>query len=108
MEQKSTLTKTTCEKYHFDSDNHSWTTFIISDTGDLYIYGDWGYYCYSWRAFGKDFKNFLIDITPEYLLSKIESNASLHRKDKITSRQKEALLFFFGELIKIIKSEIVK
>lgn len=94
---KIELKKSIAEHYYFNSENHSWTSFTITENGDLMITGDWGYYCYAWRSFGTNFKEFIISLTPDYLIAKLESNMSLHKKGKINTRQKEALLFFLTE-----------
>jgi hypothetical protein len=104
MENK--LTKHECEQYHISTQDHSWNTFTISPIGDLFIHGDWGYYCYNWRSAGDNFKEFLVSINSEYFLAKIESNISLHQKKKITPTQKQKLILFFEEFQKILKQEL--
>lgn len=101
-----TLTKDACEQYYMQSKDYSFTTFTISKKGDLFVYGDWGYYSYNWRSFGDDFKRFLVEMEFEYFLAKIQSNASLYKKDKINPKQKESIKFFFEEFKKVLNAEL--
>lgn len=103
MEDKRVI-KDTCEQYYVVVPGHSWTTFTISPKGDFFIYGDWGYWAYNWRAFGADFKLFLVGINEHYLLSNLESNEAMFNKKKMSSRAKVAIT----ELFKAFQEELKK
>lgn len=102
-----TLTKRTSEQYHIELPGQSFTSITICELGDLFIDGDWGYYCYSWRAFGKSFKEFLSDLGIDYLIAKFESRQIENGgKKSINARSKQAIEAHFKAFQEIIKSEI--
>jgi hypothetical protein len=103
-----TLTKRNCEQYQIELPGESFTRITICESGDLFIDGDWGYYCYSWRAFGKSFKEFLSDLGPDYLIVKFESHQLENGgKKSINARAKQAITAHFKAFQEILKSELL-
>jgi hypothetical protein len=103
------MEKTNATSYRIDHPQHSYGIFIITEKGDLFITSDWGYYTFSWRAFGDNFKAFLIGLGADYLLSKLESNQRqfLGVSKKINKRQAEALIALFTEFQEQLKTETI-
>ena len=52
----------------------SYGVFCFNSMGDLFINSDWGFFGYSWRSFGTDFKKFLQTCNSEYLVGKFGIN----------------------------------
>lgn len=60
---------------------HSYGIFCWNSLGDLFLSSDWGMYGFSWRSFGKDFKQFLLEINEDYVFNKFDQNSRyLHGK----------------------------
>lgn len=102
------MEKTIAESYRIDHPKHSYGIFIINEKGDLFITSDWGYYTFSWRAFGVSFKQFLIGMNADYLIGKLESNQRqfLGATKKINARQQEAIAALFAEFQQQLKNEL--
>jgi hypothetical protein len=100
------ITKDACEQYYIVLEEHSWNTFTISPKGDLFINGDWGYWAFNWRAFGDNFKMFIIGMNAEYLIDKIESNELMFDKNKMGVRRKAAITAHFKAFQDELKREI--
>lgn len=52
----------------------SYAIFCWNSQGDLFMNSDWGFYAYSWRAFGNDFNEFLTRLNAQYLVEKLSMN----------------------------------
>lgn len=103
---ETTITKDPCDQYYIATHNNSWATFTISLKGDMFIHTDSGYYCHNWRVFGDSFKQFIIELEPDYFLAKIKSYSALHEKKAMNKKQEEALVIFLKELQKELQAEL--
>lgn len=78
--------KSTVEKWHIRRENGWWCGNFLFDNrnGELCIHSDWGNWNYLWHAMGEgiDLKNFLLDIEPDYLMSKLASESERRWFDK--------------------------
>ena len=50
-----------------------WAKFIIDDDGYFSVVSDYGNYAFHWTAFGDNFREFLLDISPDYLMGKLSN-----------------------------------
>jgi len=59
-----------------DRDGNKYWLGQITYTNDGMLSGvtDFGNFSHAWRAFGDDFEDFLLDISPDYLAGKLESD----------------------------------
>lgn len=93
-------------QYYVVVDGHSWGTFIITEKGDLFINSDWGYWACNWRAFGDNFKKFLVEIHGDYLIMNLErQQMQFGGKRSIPGRKKEALFALFKRFQDELKKE---
>jgi hypothetical protein len=96
------------ESYYISTEKYSWAYFYITPTGELFVHSDWGYYCFSWKAFGEDFKQFLLTLGAEIiLLGKLETNYREMKgaRAKFGDKTKEALTYLFSCLQTELKKE---
>lgn len=96
------------KQYYQSMPNHSFMTFTISEKGDIFISGDWGYWAYAFRS-SENFKVFLCRINSDYLINKLESNSfqfQYTKKKGLPSRVREALEAHFMQFQKTLKQEI--
>lgn len=106
MKKNYTFEKFNCEQYYIRIDQYSYMKITICENGDLFIDGDYGYWCYAWRSFGESFKRFLIGLGDDYLIAKLESNQiSNDGKKTINKHRKEALLNHWHAFQEILKEE---
>jgi len=101
------ITKDKAETYHIDHPISSYGIFCFNNKGDLFLQSDWGLYGYSWRAFGKNFKEFIAQCEPDYILQKffINFNEIGGKKDRWRSSSVHVRILII-ELIKELKNEI--
>lgn len=53
----------------------SYATFMWNNEGQLFMDGDWGFYCYRWSSFGGiTFEDFISGCTVEYVVGKLAIN----------------------------------
>lgn len=50
-----------------------WAKFVIDDDGYFSVVSDYGNYAFHWTAFGDNFREFLLDIGPDYLMGKLSN-----------------------------------
>lgn len=81
------------QSYYISTDKYSWAYFYITATGELFIHSDWGYFCYSWKSFGEDFKRFIVSCNADYILNALERNYRELKgaRAKLAANQAEAL-----------------
>lgn len=69
-----TAKKQMAESYYISVTGMAWAYFYITATGEIFIHSDWGYYCYSYKHFDGDFKQFVATSYTSYLLDGFERN----------------------------------
>lgn len=74
MSEEITVTKQEAFQYYIRHPKYSYGIFCISPHGDLFLNSDWGFYGTAWRAFGDNFKEFLISANSDYIFDKLETN----------------------------------
>ena len=86
----------------------SWAVFFINQDGDLFIESDWGYWTFSWRAFGGGFKQFLTQLEPEYFFDKLLFNHNQWGKgrNKVHARAEKAIKTLFECFKKVLEKDI--
>jgi hypothetical protein len=81
----------------------SYGTFCYNEIGDLFLQSDWGFYGYSWRAFGDSFSEFLMDIDADYVVQKFENNQSITSKKRIPAHIWVHIKNLYNVLVKELK-----
>lgn len=76
-----------------DHPQASYGIFSFNESGDLFLMSDWGNYCYSWRAFGEDFYEFLSTLQADYLLGKFETSHRQNYQKEIQPKTKVMVTF---------------
>ena len=94
------IQKDTAETFYINDPESTYGTFCFNTSGDLFLNSDYGYYCYSWRAFGTDFKKFLSGLNPEYVFDKFDTNAHHLMKKAFPNIAKNQLLALLNYLYK--------
>lgn len=61
--------------YYISHPDFHYGIFCFNDSGDLFLNSDWGMMGFAWRAYGKDFKEFLKGTNPEYIYGKFDTNS---------------------------------
>ncbi len=100
--------KVTARSYTLKTDNGAWLgQIVITNDGMFSAVTDYGNFGFAWRAYGEDFKEFLISIKVPYFADKMSSGMSYisHGKkiDVAAYRFAEKIL---PELQNILKQEI--
>ena len=67
------MSKTRTYKMPSEPGRGGWAKFIIDDDGYFSVVSDYGNYAFHWTAFGDDFREFLLDISPDYLMGKLSN-----------------------------------
>jgi hypothetical protein len=88
---------------YFSTQESSWASFTFSDSGDLNILSDWGFYSFAWRSYSTDFESFLRTCDSEYVFQKLMSNCQ-QWSVKPSKLQKQHLLNNIKTFIQILKS----
>lgn len=68
------ITVSKAEVVHINTADFSYGIFCYNDLGDLFLNSDWGMYGFAWRSFGADFRAFLAQTNPDYLVGKLRNN----------------------------------
>jgi len=100
------VTKSTADTYYLCGPEFEWAKVIVCPEGDLLIQGDYGYFAYSWRSFGPDFKAFLSDITPEYVFQKFDNNATYLFKKGLPKHVKVPVIAILLKLKSVLVDEM--
>lgn len=88
---------------YFSTEESSWASFTFSDSGDLNILSDWGFYSFAWRSFGNGFEEFLRSSNADYIFQKLISNCQQWAV-RPSKMQKQHLLNNIETFIQILKS----
>jgi hypothetical protein len=100
----------TAETVSINTPDTSWGIFCFNSIGDLFLNSDWGMFCYSWRSFGKDFREFLAGLNADYVICKFSQNYDENMPNnkrlgsKINKRRKESVT----KLIELFITELRK
>ena len=87
-----TIVVNTATTIYINDPDSTFGTFFFNEDGDLFLNCDWGVFCYTWRAFKGQFRDFLKGTDAEYVVKKLATN---YNYDK--SRNK----YFGGEREKV-------
>ena len=99
-----TIKKEDAVVYYINDPKHSYGVFCFNSSGDFFMNSDWGFYGYAWRAFAKDFKDFLAYTDPDYIFQKFANNmAYVYGKNLPRRKNLEPHVI---ELIKIFQAEL--
>ena len=102
--EENKIIKDNAATMYVSSPKASYGIFCFNSQGDLFLNSDWGFFGFAWRAYGKDFKEFLKSLNSEYVVGKFEYNWNMDRKGKFTGRRKECVT----ELVSIFLQELRK
>ena len=100
-----TTIKETVETIHITDPVVSFARFCFNSSGDLFVSSDYGFYAYSWRSFGPDFKSFLAQSNVEYLLEKLEYTYRFATKKAIPKYWKQNLRVLIEVFINHLKND---
>lgn len=104
-----TVNKRPAETYLIRHNEYSWGIFFLNADGDLFIESDWGYWTFSWRAWGPNgFKAFLCGLDEEYFFGKLLVNHNQWGKQraKVGARTEKAVKMLFKCLQAELKKEL--
>jgi len=81
----------------------SFAIFSFTPEGSLFIDSDWGFYGHRWRGWGEEtFVNFLLQISEDYFVKKLEINYFNETGNKLVESRKQALAILFSEFQKYL------
>ena len=71
--------KVTAESYTLYTENGGWLGQVVITNDGLFAgVTDWGNYSYAWRAYGGNFKEFLIRLEVPYFAAKMYTGSNTH------------------------------
>jgi len=83
----------------------SYGIFCYTDTGDLFVNSDWGFYGFAWRHIGNStFKEFLAQTNAEYIVGKFEINHREVSRKKMPAHRIKNLTVLVQEFINHLKT----
>ena len=101
-----TATTHTAETVYISHPLSSYGIFCFNEEGDLFLNSDWGFYGFSWRAFGDDFKDFLSRTNADYIVGKFAINYREVAGKKLPQHKQNHLLNLVSAFIKSLKKSL--
>lgn len=105
--QPNKIIKDTAETMYVYSKETSYGTFCFNSQGDLFLNSDWGFFGYGWRAFGRNFKDFLKQTNAEYIASNFARNWNANSKSKFAGRREQAVTKMIEIFLTELRKEII-
>lgn len=100
--------KQSAETIYINHPQASYAIFCFNSVGDLFVNSDWGFYGYSWRSFGDNFKSFLAQTNSDYIVSKFSINHRDVSGKKMPSHRESNLKILVQEFINELNVECSK
>lgn len=97
----------TAQTVRIEHPQASYGIFCFNSAGDLFLSSDWGFYAYSWRAFGDDFIDFLAYCNTEYIVGKFAITYQEQARRRLAQMQQNKLSLLVEEFRKVLQDQIL-
>lgn len=94
-----------CTTVRIDHSEASYGIFCFNTQGDLFLNSDWGNYCYAWRSFGNDFREFLESTNTSYIVGKLGQGYFEMTMKKLPKHKEKNLTLLVESFLETLKQK---